>query len=71
MDLECSSSEEPADEEIVDQGDEVVRLVNSSEPVTPPRHIRGRNTLRRYLTTSSAKRKLKKNFMTWSRFLTF
>ena len=61
MDLECSFTEEPADEEIV-QADLVVRLENSSEPVTPPRHTRGSNTLRSYLTTSSAKRKLKKAF---------
>ena len=66
MDLECSFTEEYADEELV-QGDVVVRLENSSEPrlhnssepVTPPRHTRCSNTLRSYLTTSSAKRKLK------------
>ena len=52
MDLECSFTEEPADEEIF-QADLVVRLENSSEPVTPPRHTRGSNTLRSYLTTSS------------------
>ena len=57
MDLECSFTEEPADEEIV-QADLVVRLENSSEPVTPPRHTRGSNTQRSYLTTSSVKRKL-------------
>ena len=70
MDLESSFTEEPADEEVVDQDDEVFRLEespaarlhDSSEPVTPPCHTRGRNTLLRYLTTSSAKRKLIKAF---------
>ena len=71
MDFECSFTEEPDNEEFAIEGDTgVVRLEipsepvlhNSQEPVTPVRLARGRNTLRSYLTTSSAKKRKKKAF---------